>query len=153
MLGQAIGPIIGGVLTQYLGFRSIFMFLFILGAIAVATLTVFLPETLRQIAGNGTIRLHGIYRPLSLKFARLGETSEGLESERPRPKMAWKTIFDPARMLAEKDIFVILFFGSIVYAVWSMVTASTTNLFQHIYHLDDLTVGLAFLPNGESRYA
>jgi MFS family permease len=48
----------------------------------------------------------------------------------------------------EKDVFITLFFGSIVYTVWSMVTSSTTALFQDRFNLNDLQVGLVFLPNG-----
>ncbi len=64
MLGQAIGRAFGGILTQYLGFRSIFYFLFILGSLALTTIIVVLPKTLRNLAGNGTICLHGWHRPL-----------------------------------------------------------------------------------------
>jgi len=155
MLGQAVGPTFGGLLTQYLGFRSIFYFLFILGFIALSTIVVLLPETLRNLAGNGTIYLHGWrYRPLSYRL--LGLPEPVLERRDPevakiKPKFNWgEMITGPARMLCEKDVFVTLLFGSVVYAVWSMVTASTTHLFQARYHLNDLTVGFAFLPNGSS---
>lgn len=151
MLGQAVGPIFGGLLAQYWGFRSIFYFLFTLAAIAVLAILLYLPETLRSIAGNGTVRLRGVYRPFCRNYERLQETFECTEVEKPSQKPSWKVIFDPARMLIEKDVFVTLFFGSIVYAVWSMMTASTTDLLQDIYYISDLQVGLAFLPNGKPQ--
>ena len=150
MLGQAVGPIFGGLLAQYLGFHSIFIFLFILAALAVLLIILFLPETLRSIAGNGTVRLQGIYRPVLHKYEKLADTPEDHLHHDKMQRFSWGAIFDPARMLVEKDVFVTLLFGSIVYTVWSMVTASTTDLLQDIYNLSDLCVGLAFLPNGNT---
>jgi MFS family permease len=62
--------------------------------------------------------------------------------------MTISSIFSPLKMLFEKDIFISLFFGSIVYTIWSMVTSRTTALFQTHFGLDNLEVGLTFLPNG-----
>lgn len=149
MLGQAVGPAFGGTLTQYLGFRSIFYFLFILGCIALATIVVLLPETLRNLAGNGTICLHGWHRPLSYRIIGLPRPSfEPARKVMPLRPSLWGTIVSPIRMLCEKDILVTLVFGSVPYTVWSMVTASTTQLFQARYQLSNIIVGFAFLPNG-----
>jgi Ca2+/Na+ antiporter len=43
-----------------------------------------------------------------------------------------------------------LIFGGVVYAIWSMVTSSTTGLFKSRFGLSELVLGLAFLPNGTS---
>jgi len=149
MLGQAIGPAFGGILTQYLGFRSIFYFLFILGSLALTTIIVVLPETLRNVAGNGTICLHGWHRPLSYSIIGLPrpvlESTAKAVSLKPSLK---GMILSPIRMLCEKVILVTLLLGSVVYTVWSKVTASTTILFQARYGLSDIVVGFAFLSNG-----
>ncbi|KAK4041846.1 major facilitator superfamily domain-containing protein [Parachaetomium inaequale] len=129
MLGQAIGPVVGGIVTEYFGFHAIFWLLFLLGSIALALLILFLPETLRRIAGNGTVPLHGLNRP-------------------EPPKITLGSILSPLRFLFEKDVFCTLLFGAVVYTIWSTVTSSTTALFQPRFHLTDLQVGLIFLPNG-----
>ncbi|GJN68155.1 hypothetical protein ACCO45_000559 [Purpureocillium lilacinum] len=54
----------------------------------------------------------------------------------------------PLKLLTEKDILANLIFGGTVYTVWSMVVASTTELFKQRFGLGDLTLGLIFLPNG-----
>ena len=64
MLGQSIGPVFGGLLTEFLGFHSIFWALAILGGLSVLTLVVFLPETHRSIAGDGSVELSGVRKPL-----------------------------------------------------------------------------------------
>jgi MFS family permease len=147
MMGQSIGPVFGGILTQFLGFRSIFWFLFGLGSITLLLILLLLPETLRSIAGNGTLRLAGIYRPLIYMFSPPSDVLIDRDST-PKKELTLSGVAAPLKFLFEKDVFITLFFGSIVYTVWSMVTSSTTFLFQSHFHLNDLQVGLAFLPNG-----
>lgn len=147
MLGQAIGPVFGGIISQYLGYHVIFWFLFGGGVFALLVLVVFLPETLRPIAGNGSICLKGIHRPLYYRFTPSQEhlIEQNLPPAKPfTPSM----LLSPFKLLLEKDVFSTILFGSVVYAVWSMVTSSTPALFQSRFHLSDLQTGLIFLPNG-----
>jgi len=150
MLGQSIGPVFGGILSRFLGFRSIFWGLTILGGITLLIIVFFLPETLRSVAGDGTVPLTGVYKPLFYNIIAQPDVAPNIKPKRPRTPVTAKSLVAPLQFLFEKDVFLTLLFGSIVYTVWSMVTSSTTNLFQSIYHLNDLTVGLAFLPNGTS---
>ncbi|KFZ06236.1 hypothetical protein V501_07604 [Pseudogymnoascus sp. VKM F-4519 (FW-2642)] len=147
MFGQAIGPVFGGIIAQYLRYHAIFWVLFGGGIFALTILVVFLPETLRSIASNGTVCLKGIHRPIYYKFTQSEEHL--VEREIPTKKRLTSSMaFGPFMLLLEKDVFSVIFFGSIVYAVWSMVTSSTTALFQDRFNLSDLQVGLVFLPNG-----
>lgn len=144
----AIGPVLGGVLANTFGFRSIFIFLAILSSLVIVMIILFLPETLRTIAGNGSLRLSGIYKPVVARF-----TAEPLYIEDPdetvqRKKVTLITFIEPLRLLAEKDIVLNLLFGGVIYAIWSMVTSSTTNLFKSRFGLNELLLGLVYLPNG-----
>ncbi|RFU32908.1 hypothetical protein B7463_g3431, partial [Scytalidium lignicola] len=147
MMGQSIGPVFGGIITQFLGFHAIFWFLFGLGTLTLLLILLLLPETLRTIAGNGTLRLHGIHRPFIYSFT---QSDDGLIDNAPvaKKKVTISSITSPLKFLFEKDVFITLFFGSIVYTVWSMVTSSTTDLFKSHFHLSNLQLGLVFLPNG-----
>jgi MFS family permease len=147
MFGQAIGPVFGGALTQYLGFRSIFYFLLGLASFVVALLFLYLPETLRKIAGNGSKPLFGIYNPV---FGRVKSENDIPKEQRYKPTpLSFSTLFESFKLLAEKDVFVSLLFGGIIYTVWSMITSSTSTLFKEEYHLSDVLIGLCFLPNGK----
>ena len=144
MAGQSLGPVIGGVLAQFLGWHAIFWFLFITGSVSLVSIITLLPETLRRIGGNGSIRLRGFHKPL------VHDASQWTSGEIPAkaPLITLRHITRPLEALSEKDIFVTLLFGSFVYAFWSMVTTSTTSIFIWKYKYSESVVGLLFLPNG-----
>jgi MFS family permease len=146
MFGQAIGPVFGGTLAQYLGFRSIFWFLLGLALAVLTLMAALLPETLRKIAGNGSLQLYGIYRPL-LNIQRGPAIPR--ENRYAPSKLSFSMLLDPLKLLLEKDVLVTLIFGGFTYAVWSMITSSTSSLFKDEYHLNDVLIGLVFLPNGK----
>ena len=132
-----------GIITQYLGFRAMFWFLFILGIPALSLIILLLPETLQSIAGNGSVRLVGFQQPLVWSFrGQPGPVTEPL-SNAPKRKAAIQSIVAPLRFLFEKDVFVSLFFGSIVYTVRSMARSvqphsskpnSTSTISKSVWH-------------------
>ncbi|EKG18366.1 Major facilitator superfamily [Macrophomina phaseolina MS6] len=150
----AIGPVLGGIFAGTLGFPSIFWLLVILGGLVVILIIVLLPETLRAIAGNGSRPLQGLqYEPLYRKRAPWNK--EGVAAmadphgDKPvRERMTVRMFFEPMLFLFEKDVACTLFFGGVIYTVWSMVSASTTFVLLHAYHLSTLQIGACFLPNG-----
>lgn len=145
----AAGPVIGGVLANFLGFRSIFVFLLILSSITVLAIAVFLPETLRSIAGDGSLRLTGIHQPLIRRFGNEPDNLEEREESYVRPPVVLKTFIEPLLLLKQKEVLLNLIFGGVIYAIWSMVTSSTTILFKDLFSLNEIQLGLAFIPNGK----
>lgn len=132
--------------------RSIFIFLLILSSLVIIAIIFFLPETLRSIAGNGSLRLAGIHQPLIRRFMKDPPYIQDRDDAYSPPKVTAKTFIEPLLLLKEKDILLSLIFGGVIYAIWSMVTSSTTGLFKQIFHLNELQLGLAFLPNGTSTF-
>lgn len=124
------------------------MFLLILSTIVVLAIAVFLPETIRSIAGDGTLRLTGIHNPLIRRFIMEPDYMEDPEDLAVRPKVTLVTFAEPLRLVVEKDILASLVFGGMIYTVWSMVVASTTGLFKDRFNLNELVLGLVFIPNG-----
>lgn len=112
-------------------------------------LLIFLPETLRKIAGNGTLRLKGIYQPFIRKITKEPDYITEPEENRVRPKVTVMTFIEPLKLLTEKDMIVTLGFGGLVYSMWSMLVSSTTELFKTRFGLTEIQLGLVFLPNGE----
>jgi MFS family permease len=143
-----LAPTLGGLLSKNLGFRAIFVFQ---SSIAIALLLIivfFLPETLRIIAGNGSVRLTGAYKPLAVRFKFMHEQEQTRTAVLYAPqKLSLRVLVKPLRLLREKDILLSLISGGLVFAIWMMVTVSTTGLFEEAFRLNTILLGLAFVPN------
>src|SRR5699024_3553082 len=120
ILSCSINFYVSGILSQDLGFLSILWFLTTASGISLLSTLVLLPGTLRPIAGNGTIPLKGYPQTLHLYVTGQKGAREGTKPRLEKSRITFKGIFSPLRFLAEKDVFITLFFGSIVYTVWSM---------------------------------
>lgn len=106
-----------------------------------------LPETLRSIAGNGTVKLGLIHRPLwSIFKSRDTPFSPAKDASSCRPSLG--ALVEPFNCLGKKNVAASIIFGSVVYAVWTAVLSTITLLFQPRLHMSTLLVGLAFLPSG-----
>ena len=122
-----IGPIVGGVLAERYGWQALFWFLFVLGALVLLSLSLFLPETLRSMVGDGSIPARGINRSLVSVWQQrqrrrrmgkeaLAEADAASLIAKP-PKKGWKDVkpFAPLKMFREKDVFFVLTFNSACY--------------------------------------
>lgn len=142
LFGPAFGPVIGGVLTQTLGWRWIFWFLAIASALCFMVLLAFLPETLRQLVGDGSILPSRFHRPL---VPLVGHGRQGITTERP-PRALF---VNPLRILTYPDILVLLIFNAVQYAVFYAIIATISTIFQSTYsYLNETEIGLCFLSSG-----
>jgi len=114
----------------------------------IVCVVLLLPETLRPIAGRGEVRTSGIYRPLALKSPPYATERTPAPGTAKKEKLTLSAFTAPLKFAIEPDVFASLLFGGVVYAVYSMLSASTTASLQTIYGLNDLQVGLAFGANG-----
>lgn len=103
---------------------------------------------MRNIAGDGSLRLKGIYNPLIRRVTKEPDYMQDPEEAIVRKRITVSTFTDPLRLLTQKDVLLNLIFGGIIYTIWSMVTSTTTSLFKSAFGLNELLIGLSFLPNG-----
>jgi multidrug resistance protein len=163
MLGPALGPVIGGVLTQFLGWRSVFWFLVIIAGLFLVPYTLTVPETGRNVVGNGSVPPQGwnmtIFEWLRLRKEERAEnglsrtaTAEGrrlaqAELARGR-KLRWPNPLKTVHIVMEKDMAVVLFYNALIYTAFYNIMASLPKLFQEIYSFNDLQIGLCYIPFG-----
>lgn len=125
------------------------MFLLIASSLILIAIVLFLPETMRSIAGNGSLQLSGVYKPLFRYVTKEPKYMQEPDGPLNRRKVTVWTFLRPFRLFQEKDLVVNLIWGGFIYAIWNMVTTSTTPLFKSRFNLNELLLGVAFLPNGE----
>ncbi|CAK7198121.1 hypothetical protein SEUCBS139899_000779 [Sporothrix eucalyptigena] len=148
-IGPALSPVLGGILAQYLGWRSIFWFCCIVSACLLVPYVLSVPETARNVVGNGSIPPRWFNMTL-LDYIHQRRHPVPL-SERPQPPNTKIRFPNPLRALYvvfEKDLSLILAFAAIMYVVFIIVVATLSTIFSDIYHLDELQIGLCYLPYG-----
>lgn len=163
MFAPAIGPVMGGILSQFLGWRAIFWGLLILAGVYFVPLVLFFPETGRNVVGNGSIPPKGLNVSLinylqvrkhqkeqdALQRTSTRESQQQLAAKR---KLRWPNPINTLKVVVEKDCGLILFYNSLIYVAYYDVMASTPALFAEIYGYNDLEIGLCFLPIGVGAF-
>jgi MFS family permease len=146
----AVGPIIGGALAGSRGWRAIFWFLTIYGAVFLTLLIVLLPETLRSIVANGTRTPPNAFLryPLTI-YQRTTRVKWDREVALPSSGVnSYVDLVGPLRILVSKHAAPVIIFLAIYYAVWQMSITAMSSLFEDRYGLSEIQIGLTFIANG-----
>ncbi|KAF8863482.1 MFS general substrate transporter [Acephala macrosclerotiorum] len=155
ILAPSLGPILGGILSQYAGWKWIFWFLAILAGAFFIPMLLFMPETCRKIVGDGSVPPPTWNRSLMNHIDKKRREKAGLGPpdyaerdalKKQRGKLRFPNPFDTLVVAFEKECFIILFFASIVYAGFYAVMSGMPSQLKEIYGYDDLKVGLMYLP-------
>ena len=130
MMGPSLGPVIGGILAQFLGWRSIFWFLVIIAGCFLVPFTLTVPETGRNVVGNGSVPPQG-WNMTVLEWLQLrkeeksgtalsrSDTAEGrrlaqAELARGR-KLKWPNPLHTIHIIMEKDMAIVLVYNALIY--------------------------------------
>ncbi|KAF6805679.1 Quinidine resistance protein 2-like protein 2 [Colletotrichum sojae] len=158
VLAPALGPVLGGILAQFLGWRSIFWFLAILSGVFFVAQLLFFPETCRKIVDDGSVRPPRLYRTgyqlLKDYFKARREdggpvtrSTTGGTSNTAKPSLKFKlNPFGSLLLLFERELGLLLSFSAIVFAGFYAIAASMPTQFERLYGFGSLKVGLMYLP-------
>lgn len=148
LIGPAVGPIIGGIVSQRWDWHAVFWFLVGFGGLFLALLVVFIPESVRVLMGNGSRRAISIWRPL----VPLPLTARALRSSE---RMALPTFriremgFDhPWRMLGHPDILMLISMYALPFGTFTMVSSSLSTIINNNYGYSTIVMGLCYIPLG-----
>lgn len=158
LIGPAFGPTIGGVLDQYLGWRSTFWFLAIFAGCLLGVFTFFFPETCRNVVGNGSIPAKGVNQSIlgylqQRRHAREAESALDDQASVQVPAAKRRVSFpNPLRtlkILRDKESCVVLLYnGAFFTGMIGFATPSIPVLYQEAYGLNTLDIGLCYITMG-----
>ncbi|KAJ6785449.1 hypothetical protein PWT90_07111 [Aphanocladium album] len=156
-LAPSTGPLLGGILAQYLGWRSVFWFLVIYAAVIGVVMLSFQPETCREIVGDGSVLPPKAYWTLLqyLKQRRAkNETSTTTEKEvfimignhKPLTTAISRKILAVLKLFLKKQSAMLLWSNGLSYLSFYCVPAAMPFLLRDKYGFSETKVGLMYLP-------
>ena len=151
-IGQSLGPVLGGVLSAFLGWRSIFWLLTIFAAVFLTLYVILVPETCRSIVGNGSIPPPALNRTVFQVYQR-SKAPNSRESDVLEPHISKKPIRFPnplatLKICLEKEAGILLLYAGIISAGLATITTGLPSQLHDIYHFNDLQIGLSCIPMG-----
>ncbi|KAK4655159.1 hypothetical protein QC762_404210 [Podospora pseudocomata] len=156
ILGPSLGPVIGGAMTQYMGWRSIFWMLTIAAGINFLLMLLFIPETCRKVVGDGSVRppwwCQSVYQ--WFYYRRHPSVPQNLNSleksayttDEGKLKYATSHLFSSFALLREKELALLLIIGGTVFTGVYAVGTAMPALLQDLYGFTPMQIGLMYLP-------
>ncbi|TQV99399.1 hypothetical protein V2A60_004877 [Cordyceps javanica] len=155
MFAPALAPVLGGILTQYLGWRSTFWFLVIAAGVFIIIYVPLVPETARNVVGNGSVPPPAMNKSIisSMYWRRKRRDLEANPGEEPIPepkqlprKVPIPNIWGAIRIAFEKDVGLLLLFNSLLVMSNYAMLVPLQDVVRRRYHFNDLQVGLCYIP-------
>ena len=149
-VGTALGPIIGGLLNFYLGWKAIFWFLSICGGFFLLMFLLIIPETCRAVVGNGSVPPQPWNLSL-LAYLRLRQRRRhGLQTDTSTlaKRKTRVNLLSSLPIVVEKEAGTVLLFLGVLYTGLMSIMASLPVELSRTYNFNSVQIGLCYLPLG-----
>ncbi|TGO34099.1 hypothetical protein BHYA_0212g00030 [Botrytis hyacinthi] len=133
ILSPMVAPIIGGILGHYAGWHWIFWFLLIYSCIVFIPLILFLPETCRNLVGDGSIPPPFLCMNITDHIRHLNRRPKSLST---------------LKVLADKEAGLLLGAAGVSLASYYAISTGASSRFGSLYGFSRLKVSLMFIPVG-----
>ncbi|KAL9127271.1 MAG: hypothetical protein Q9175_007772 [Cornicularia normoerica] len=143
-IAPSIGPILGGGLSYAAGWTWIFWFLCIAAGSCLSIMTFLLPETSRNIVGNGSIRPSKYLRLPITTIMCHWKDSDVVADHKWRMPNPLKSL----TIITRRDNAIIIIACGILYIIYTCLNTSLSVLFIDIYKLNQWQAGLIYFPFG-----
>lgn len=120
--GLALAPVLGGIISNFLGWRAILWFLTVATVVYMIPFGIAFPETGRNVVGNGSIAPQG-WNLSVLNYLKRRQEQDRDEREEKKSAQAelarqrkrslrWPNPMKTLHIIAEKDVSTILLYNS-----------------------------------------
>jgi multidrug resistance protein len=148
MVGPAIAPTLGGILTQFLNWRWLFWILVIASGTYLVLYAMFVPETCRKVVGNGSIKPPTWSKNVwnMLEDRKKGQRAATTTTTSPVDmRLAIPNPLKALRIIVEKDVALIMLFTSLMVCGFYMILVPIPSSFKDIYGFNELQIGLCYM--------
>ncbi|CAI4039646.1 hypothetical protein SMKI_09G0530 [Saccharomyces mikatae IFO 1815] len=150
VLGSAFGALIGAGLSFRWGWRAIFWFLAIGSGICFLASFLILPETKRNISGNGSVTPRSYLNRAPI--LALSTVRKSLRLDNPdydtleQPNRF--NLLAPFEILRAYEICILMLVAGLQFAMYTTHLTALSTALSKEYHLSVAKVGLCYLPSG-----
>ena len=134
------------MLTQKFGWPWIFWTLTILSGLCLFLLYTFLPETARNVVGNGSFPAVGINKTL---YSAICGKKSSVDKRMVLSRRKGIRFPNPIKclfVLFSKNNMLVVVVNGILYMAYCCVQASLASLFIELYNFSEIDAGLIYLP-------
>ncbi|KAL6713148.1 hypothetical protein ACLMJK_009269 [Lecanora helva] len=155
LIGPAVAPIAGGLISQRLNWHWIFWILLMVSVPFFLLMVMFMPETCRSVVGNGSIpppifnmSIYDFLRRNPRSLQGLDARQQQLQTESGNQKTVISSLWSTLKIAFNLNSFLLLLTNAFARATFYSITTDASAAFHTTYGFNDICVSLMFIPIG-----